>query len=78
MGRAVEIARGPDGTIHTLAQPVAGGPVSIQPWPFRDAELMVSVEATVLTRLQFKDDAGLAAALCAAPIEVLCWISRRV
>ena len=78
MGRAVEIARGPDGTIHTLAQPVAGGPVSIQPWPFRDAELMVSVEASVLTRLQFKDDAGLAAALCAAPIEVLCWISHRV
>ena len=78
MGRAVEIARGPDGTIHTLAQLVAGGLVSIQPWPFRDAELVVSVEASVLTRLQFKDDAGLAAALRAAPIEVLCWISHRV
>ncbi|GAA3981472.1 DUF3891 family protein [Hymenobacter antarcticus] len=77
MGRAVEIHRGPDGTTHTLAQPVAGGPVHVQPWPFRDAELLVSVEASVLTQLQFKDDAGLAAALRAAPVEALSWTLRR-
>ena len=77
MGRAVEIARGPDGPTHTLAQPVADGPVCIHPWPFRDAELLVSVEASVLTQLQFKDDAELAVALRAAPIEALCWTLRR-
>ena len=77
MGRAVEIARGPDGTVHTLAQPEAGGPVGIQPWPFREAELLVSVEASVLAQLQFGDDAALADALRAAPVEALCWTLRR-
>ena len=73
MGRSVEIYHGPDGTTHTLAQPEAGGPVVISPWPFQAKELAVSVEAGVLTQLQFKDDAGLAAALRAAPIETLRW-----
>lgn len=73
MGRAVEIYRGPDGTVHTLAQPVASGPVVISPWPFQAPEVEVSVEASVLTQLQYKSDAELAAALRAAPIETLCW-----
>ena len=76
MGRAVEIYHGPDGPTHTLAQPVAGGPVAIHPWPFREKEVVVSVEASVLTQLQFKDDAELAAALRAAPIETLRWTLR--
>jgi len=75
MGRAVEIHRGPDGTTHTLAQP-AGGPVIVKPWPFQQKEIEVSVEASVLTQLQFKDDAELAAALRAAPIETLRWTLR--
>ncbi|GAB2854172.1 DUF3891 family protein [Hymenobacter ruber] len=73
MGRAVEIHRGPDGTVHTLAQPGADGPVVISPWPFQAPEIEVSVEASVLTQLQYKDDAELAAALRAAPIETLRW-----
>ena len=73
MGRAVEIHSGPDGTTHTLAQPVAGGPVIISPWPFREKEISVSIEASVLTQLQFKNDAELAASLRAAPIETLRW-----
>ena len=76
MGRAVEIARGPDGTTHTLAQPEAGGPVSISPWPFAGREVRVSVEASGLTQLQYRDDAELAAALRAAPIETLAWTLR--
>jgi hypothetical protein len=76
MGRAVEIHRGPDGTVHALAQLVAGGPVIIKPWPFQQPEVEVSVEASVLTQLQFKDDAELAAALRAAPIETLRWTLR--
>ena len=76
MGRAVEIYHGPDGTTHTLAQPEAGGPVIISPWPFQAREVAVSTEASVLTQLQFEDDAGLAAALRAAPIETLRWALR--
>jgi hypothetical protein len=76
MGRAVEISLGPDGTTHTLAQPVADGPVVISPWPFQAKEIEVSVEASELSQLQFKDDAELAAALRAAPIEQLGWTLR--
>ncbi|MBH8570641.1 DUF3891 family protein [Microvirga sp. STS02] len=78
MGRAVEIHRGPDGTTHTLAQPGGpGGPVIIRPWPFQAPKVEVSVEASVLTQLQFKDDAELAAALRAAPVEPLTWTLAR-
>jgi hypothetical protein len=74
MGRAVEIHRGPDGTVHTLAQPAGpGGPVIITPWPLQAKEIVVSVEASVPTQLQYQDDAELAAALRAAPIETLRW-----
>ena len=76
MGRAVEIHHGTDGTTYTLAQPVAGGHVIIRPWPFQAKEIEVSVEASVLTQLKFKDDAGLAAALRVAPIETLHWTLR--
>ena len=77
MGRAGEICRGPNGPVHTLAQPTEGGPVVITPWPFQGEEVAVSVEARILTQLQFRDDAALAAALRAAPIETLRWELRR-
>ena len=73
MGRAVEIHRGPDGTVHTLVQPVVDGPVIINPWPFQAKKIEVSVEASVLTQLRYPDDAALAAALRAAPVETLRW-----
>ena len=78
MGRAVEIHRGPDGAVHTLAQPDGEGtPVVIKPWPFQAAEIEVSVEASVLTQLQFADDTALAKALRTAPVETLRWVLRR-
>ena len=78
MGRAVEIYRGPDGTVHTLAQP--GGedaPVAVKPWPFQADEIEVSVEASMLAQLQFADDDELAAALRSAPVETRRWVLRR-
>ena len=77
MGRAVEISPGPDGTVHTLAQPEADGPIVIKPWPFQAAEIEVSVEASMLTQLQFADDAELAEALRSAPVETRRWVLRR-
>ncbi|MDO7845425.1 DUF3891 family protein [Hymenobacter sp. M29] len=71
MGRAVEIHHGPDGRRYDLRQPAR--PVLIEPWPFQAPEFEVSVEASVLTQLRFEDDAELAAALRAAPIETLRW-----
>jgi hypothetical protein len=73
MGRALEIYRGPDGHRHEVRRPTEDGPVQIQPWPFREAQFTVSVEASVLHQLQFTDDAELATALREAPIETLHW-----
>ena len=75
-GRAVEICHGPDGTMHVLAQPESNGPVTITPWPFREKTVTVTIEVSLLTRLQFHDDAELAAALCVAPVETLSWELR--
>jgi len=76
MGRAVEIFHGPDGRRYDLHRPRPEGPVHIAPWPFAAPEIEVSVEASVLTQLQFRDDAALAAALRAAPVETLRWTLR--
>ncbi|GAB2773209.1 hypothetical protein HNQ93_000876 [Hymenobacter luteus] len=74
MGRALEIYQGPDGQGYQVLRPEPEGPVRVQPWPFRDKQFIVSVEATVLHQLQFTDDAELAAALREAPIELLTWV----
>ncbi|MDB5235391.1 MAG: hypothetical protein JWR44_2384, partial [Hymenobacter sp.] len=76
MGRALEIHRGPDGRRYDVRQPRPGDPVLVEPWPFALPEIDVSVEASVLTQLQFRDDAELAAALRAAPVETLRWTLR--
>jgi len=76
MGRSLEISRGPDGQRYDLRQLHPGGPVQVQPWPFATPEMEVSVEASVLTQLRFRDDAELAGALRAAPIETLRWTLR--
>ena len=75
MGRALEIYHGPDGRRYDVRQ-LPDGIVQVQPWPFAMAEVEVSVEASELTQLQFADDAELAAALRAAPIETLRWTLR--
>ena len=77
MGRALEIHAGPDGRRYYLRQPAPDGPLLVEPWPFAAPALEVSVEASALTQLQFADDAELAAALRAAPIETLRWTLAR-
>ncbi|GAB3302847.1 DUF3891 family protein [Hymenobacter tenuis] len=73
MGRALEIYAGPDGNRYHVVQPEPSGPVNVQPWPFREKQFSVSVEAMTLHQLQFADDTELAAALREAPIEMLRW-----
>lgn len=73
MGRALEISQGPDRRRYDVARPTDGGPVTITPWPFAASHFMVSVEASSLAQLQFKDDAELSARLREAPIETLQW-----
>ncbi|WP_019946894.1 DUF3891 family protein [Hymenobacter aerophilus] len=77
MGRALEIYQGPDGHTHTICQPAPDSPLHVSPWPFREPQFEVSVEATLLEQLSFKDDAELSAALHTAPIATLRWEFRQ-
>lgn len=76
-GRALEISQGPDGRRYEVQRPTPTGQVMVAPWPFAAAAFAVSVEASLLQQLQFANDAALAAALHAAPIETLRWELRR-
>jgi hypothetical protein len=73
MGRTLEISRGPDGQCYYLTRPGDEGPIIIKPWPFAATRFTVSVEANILTQLQFENDAELAAHLKQGPIETLRW-----
>jgi hypothetical protein len=77
MGRSLEIYTGSDKQRYDVVVPEAGGPATVQPWPFREPHFTVSVEASTLSQLQFKDDEELAAALRVAPIELLTWEFKR-
>jgi hypothetical protein len=77
MGRSLEIYTGPDGQRYDVVRPEPDGPVSVQPWPFRETSFVVSIEVSTLQQLQFQDDAELAAALREAPIELLTWEFRK-
>lgn len=76
MGRSLEI-HPVAGRRYQISQPRPDGPLTIRPWPFAAARVVVSVEAQVLTQLQFRDDAELAAALRAARVEELSWIFEK-
>lgn len=77
MGRTLEIYTGPNGQRYEVVQPEADGPLTVQPWPFREKEFVVSVEAKTLRQLQFKDDAELAEALRQASIDTLTWTLKK-
>jgi hypothetical protein len=73
MGRALEVHT-VAGQRYEIIQPRPDGPLTLRPWPFAAARVVVGVEAQVLGQLQFRDDAALAAALRAARVEELSWV----
>ena len=81
MGREVEIYHSPQRPAagpHYVRQPGGPGtPVVVRPWPFVADALAVSVEASELHQLRFRDDAALAGALRTAPVRTLRWELRR-
>lgn len=70
--RLLEISAGPDGTRYFVRQRQDNS-VEVQPWPFEESAFRVSVEASSLSQLQFKDDAELAKALREARIKTKSW-----
>ncbi len=75
MERLLEISPGPDGTPYQVRQRQSGT-VEVLPWPFETPSVTVTVEASYLPQLQFKDDAALAEALRKAPIKTKTWELR--
>ncbi|MCB2406657.1 DUF3891 family protein [Hymenobacter lucidus] len=73
MGRHLEISTGPDGQRYEVTRPTPAGPVRVTPWPFAAPEFSVSVEACLLSQLQFKDDDELSTAIREAPLATLRW-----
>ena len=70
--RALEIATGPDGQRYDVVQ-YSDDSVSVKPWPFRETEFNVNVEACYLDQVKFDDSATLIEALQTAPIKTLEW-----
>ena len=71
-GRAVEIAKGPDGRRYEVSQR-ADQTLKVEPWPFEETEFTVVVEATYLRQLRFENDQELLRILRESPIQEKVW-----
>ena len=70
--RTLEVSKGPDGVQYHVVQQ-QDSQIQVNPWPFELKEFTVTVEATYLNQLQFKDETELTAALHVAPIRTKYW-----
>lgn len=72
MERTLEVSKGPDGVQYQVTQQ-KDGVIKVSPWPFDLKSFTLSVEASRLNQLQFKDEAELNTALQNAAITVRTW-----
>jgi len=70
--RALDISKGPDGNVYQVRQH-RDGPVTVQPWPFQEPAFEVSVESTLLKKLQFNGDEELLATLKESEVRTKSW-----
>jgi len=70
--RTLEVSKGPDGVQYHVIQQ-KDGLIKVNPWPFELKQFQLSVEASYLNQLQFKNEAELTLALQVAPIRVKSW-----
>ena len=75
--RRLEIFQGPDGQTHHIWQRSKDGSLGVAPWPFKQKEFDVHVEARQLEQLKFESDEELATALMAASVKELRWTFRQ-
>jgi Protein of unknown function (DUF3891) len=71
-GRSLEITSGIDGQRYDLRE-LPDGKLTVEPWPFEEAQFTVNVEACHLSELKFDSNQALIDALQTAPIEILEW-----
>jgi hypothetical protein len=60
--RFVEISKGPDGKVYQVRQ-LKEGTVQVQPWPFEEPAFEISLETTLVRKIQFEADEELLAAI---------------
>ncbi|GAB3558149.1 DUF3891 family protein [Spirosoma fluminis] len=70
--RRLEVSVGPDGVSYFIRQRT-DETISLDPWPFGDAEFSVHVEAFQLEQLVFADDNALYEAIQQAPVTIREW-----
>ncbi len=71
--RALEISKGPDGRVYQVKQ-LCDNRVVVHPWPFEAHSFEVSVEAALLSELQFESDEQLLEAIKGAEVKTKTWI----
>jgi hypothetical protein len=70
--RALEIGTGPDGQRYDIVE-TDDGNVTVKPWPFKEQEFTVNVEACYLQQVKFDSNTELTEALQIAPIKTKKW-----
>lgn len=70
--RFLEISKGPDEQRYDIMQRL-DGLVTVKPWPDREKQFAVNVEACDLFQVKFESSAELSQAFQSAPIKVLEW-----
>ncbi|KAA3439976.1 DUF3891 family protein [Rufibacter hautae] len=76
MERALEISNGPDQVKYEVAL-LKTGTVRVTPWPFREKQVNLCVEARCLTQLQFSSDQELDRALWQTPVTRKEWLLQK-
>ena len=74
--RRLEVSVGPDNVSYFIRQR-AGGPLTIDPWPFEETNFSVHVETFQLAQLVFKDDHELYNTMQQAPIITKEWTFKK-
>jgi hypothetical protein len=74
--RFLQVSTGPDGTDYTVTQR-ADKTLFLQPWPFEEEQFELSVEASYLEQLSFKNDQELLEALKNSTIKEKTWVLRK-
>ncbi|MDO1445718.1 DUF3891 family protein [Rhodocytophaga aerolata] len=71
--RLLEVSTGPDGTKYEVMQQ-GDKTVIVKPWPFEEDRFELSIEATYLNQLSFKNDQELLATLKKSAIKDKAWL----
>lgn len=71
--RLLEVSTGPDGTKYEVMQQ-GDKTVIVKPWPFEENQFELSIEATYLNQLSFKNDQELLATLKKSAIRDKAWL----